>query len=160
MSTRNCFRCDRWGALALLALSCAGTPNKGGATPGETASAGAASEAGDQSWRQTPPTAGAPRPFEYPAAQMTRLPNGVQVWLVPRKSGTVALSVNALAGGAACSAGRSGLAALTLRLMTESTQQKTGLQLAEAAETLGANIDFDTGRDGSSVSVEVLPSDA
>jgi zinc protease len=160
MSTLHYFRSSRWSALALLALSCAGSPNKGGTTPAETTSAGAASEAGDQSWRQTVPAAGAPRPFEYPAAQMTRLPNGVQIWLVPRKSGTVALSVNALAGGAACSPGRSGLAALTLRLMTEATQQKSGLQLAEAAEALGANIDFDTGRDGSSVSVEVLPSDA
>jgi zinc protease len=143
-----------------LALACAGAGSKGSESPNAAGGANAASESGDQSWRQTTPAAAAPHAVEYPAAQMAILPNGVQLWLVPRKSGTVALSLNALAGGSACSPGHSGLAALTLRLMTEATQQKTGLALAEAAEALGASIDFDTGRDGSSVSVEVLPSDA
>jgi len=148
------------GAGLALALACAGAAGKGSESPNAADGANAASEASDQSWRQATPSAGAPQPFGYPAAQIATLPNGVQLWLVPRKSGTVALSVNALAGGSACSPGHSGLAALTLRLMTEATQHKTGLQLAEAAEALGTNIEFDTGRDGSSVSVEVLPSDA
>ena len=161
MSRRSpALRFQTAGVAALsLALACAGATGKGSESP-NTSGANAASESGDQSWRQATPAAGAPHAFEYPAAQLATLANGVQIWLVPRKSGTVALSVNALAGGSACGPGHSGLAALTLRLMTEATQQKTGLALAEAAEALGTNIDFDTGRDGSSVSVEVLPSDA
>jgi zinc protease len=151
-----------WLPLAGLVLACAGAPGKGSDTAQAPASgASAAPAAADaQLWRQATPASAPPHPFEYPAAQSTKLPNGVQLWLVPRKSGTVALSVNSLAGGAACSPGHSGLAALTLRLMTEATQQKSGLALAEAAENLGTTLDFDTGRDGSSVSLEVLPSDA
>jgi len=152
-------RVASWSLLA-LALACASATGKGGESPNAASGANGSSESSDQSWRQTSPAAGAPHAFEYPPAQMATLPNGVQLWLVPRKSGTVALSVNALAGGSTSTPGHSGLAALTLRLMTEATQQKTGLALAEAAEALGANIDFDTGRDGSSLSVEVLPSDA
>ncbi len=141
----------------LTGAACA--PAAGG--PPQTAeAASAAGAAVDQSWRQAIPSPAAPSSFDYPAAQTAQLPNGVRLYLVPRKSGTVALSLNALAGGSACSAGRSGLAALTLRVMTEATRQKSALQLAEAAESLGAQLDFDTGRDGSSISLEVLPSDA
>jgi zinc protease len=43
--------------------------------------------------------------------------------------------------------------------MTEATQSKNALALAEATEALGASLDFDTGRDGSSVAIEVLPAD-
>lgn len=140
-----------------IALACSSA--SGNAAP-QTADGARTEEGADQSWRQTTPTPAAPSTFDYPAAQTAQLPNGVRLYLVPRKSGTVALSVNALAGGSACGPGRSGLAALTLRVMTEATRQKTGLQLAVAAESLGAELAFDTGRDGSSVSLEVLPSDA
>ncbi|MEY4545784.1 MAG: hypothetical protein RL685_1979 [Pseudomonadota bacterium] len=140
-----------------IVLACSSAT--GGAAP-QTADGANTEEGADQSWRQTTPTPTAPSTFDYPAAQTAQLPNGVRLYLVPRKSGTVALSVNALAGGSACGPGRSGLAALTLRVMTEATRQKTGLQLAVAAESLGAELAFDTGRDGSSVSLEVLPSDA
>src|SRR5262245_4700252 len=149
-----------WATLAALALSCAGAAGTSTEPAHAQGSSGALVEADNQAWRRVGPPAAAAHGLDYPAAQTAKLPNGVQLWLVPRKSGTVALSVNALAGGAACSPGHSGLAALTLRLMTEATQHKTGLELAEAAEALGTNLDFDTGRDGSSVSLEVLPSDA
>jgi zinc protease len=140
-----------------VVLACSSA--SGSAAP-QTAAGASTEEGGDQSWRQTAPTPASPSTFDYPAAQTAQLPNGVRLYLVPRKSGTVALSVNALAGGSACGPGHSGLAALTLRVMTEATRQKTGLQLAVAAESLGAELAFDTGRDGSSVSLEVLPSDA
>jgi zinc protease len=143
--------------LALLALACGNTAGPGAAAPAAPAAPG---DNPDQAWREQRPAAAAPRDFDYPGAQTATLPNGVQLWLVPRKSGTVALSINSLAGGAANGAGQSGLAALTLRLMTEATQHKAGLALAEAAESLGTSLDFDTGRDGSSVSLEVLTSDA
>jgi zinc protease len=138
-------------ALGLAALSCGGAQRADSGTP--------ESAAGDESWRTQKPEPGASRAFDYPAAQVSRLPNGIELYLVPKQAGTVALSVAARAGGSSCKAGQSGLAALTLRLMTEATKSKSALALAEATESLGASLDFDTGRDGSSVSLEVLPSD-
>ncbi len=140
-------------------VACAGLAACGGAQAPAATTPGATSAVDGESWRRERPPAGPPRSFEYPAAQHARLANGVELYLVPRKSGTVALSVSAHAGGSACGPGDSGLAALTLRLMTEATQSKGTLALAEAAEALGASLDFDTGRDGSSISLEVLPSD-
>jgi zinc protease len=119
----------------------------------------AASAAPEEAWRSQRPAPGAARSFDYPSAQVSQLPNGVELYLVPRKAGTVALSVVSRAGGSSCKAGQSGLAALTLRLMTEATRTKGALALAEATEALGASLDFDTGRDGSSLSIEVLPAD-
>jgi zinc protease len=144
------------GALSCLLLlgGCAG------AAPTEMrAPAPSPPQASSEAWRQERPQAAPARSLEYPEAELARLPNGAQLYLVPRKAGTVAISVSSRAGGSACRPGQSGLAALTLRLMTEATQRKDSLALAEAAESLGASLDFDTGRDGSSVSLEVLPSD-
>lgn len=145
-------------AHCLSGFGCTATAR--GSAPRTAQATGSAGAAADQGWRQTMPAPAAPSTFDYPAAQTAQLSNGVRLFLIPRKSGTVALSVNTLAGGAASGPGRSGLAALTLRIMTEATQQKTALQLAEAAESLGSTLEFDTGRDGSSISLEVLPSDA
>lgn len=140
--------------LTFLAAGCGGAPGAAATAP-TTSTAAEASEA----WRRERPAAGPARSFDYPPAEVARLANGVQLYLVPRKSGTVALSLSTRAGGASSGPGQSGLAALTLRLMTEATRQKHALALAEAAEALGASLGFDTGRDASSLSLEVLPSD-
>lgn len=140
--------------LLLLVTACgAASGSSGGATTSP-----AAVEAGE-AWRRERPAPGPAKSFDYPPAQVAHLANGVQLYLVPRKSGTVALSVSARAGGASCGPGESGLAALTLRLMTEATRHKEGLALAKAVEELGASLGYDTGRDASSISLEVLPSD-
>lgn len=139
-------------ALAALALACSSAPSASG--PAE------APAAPDESWRTRRPEPGPARSFDYPSAEVSRLPNGVELYLVRRPAGTVALSVVSRAGGSSCKPGQSGLAALTLRLMTEATRKKNALALAEAIEDLGASLDFDTGRDGSSLSIEVLPADA
>jgi zinc protease len=138
---------------AVLALACGGAQR-------DVNGAGGPGTPSDEAWRTQRPQPGPSRTFDYPAAQVSRLPNGVELYLVPKRAGTVALSVAARAGGSSCKAGQSGLAALTLRLMTEATKGKSALALAEATESLGASLDFDTGRDGSSLSIEVLPSDA
>jgi len=141
-------------ALAAIAIACGGA--QGAASSAESPS----SAAPDEAWRTARPEPGPARSFDYPGAEVSRLPNGVELYLVPRRAGTVALSVVSRAGGSSCKPGQSGLAALTLRLMTEATKSKSALALAEATESLGASLDFDTGRDGSSVSIEVLPADA
>jgi zinc protease len=143
-------------AAAALGVACGGaqtTPNVASDGPP------ARTSASDESWRTERPAPEPARSFEYPSAQVSHLPNGVELYLVPRQAGTVALSVVSRAGGSSCKAGQSGLAALTLRLMTEATRSKNALALAEATEGLGASLDFDTGRDGSSIAIEVLPAD-
>jgi zinc protease len=142
--------------MASVALGGCAAQGASSATPAAPAGAAAAP---DESWRTQRPAPGPARSFDYPSAQVSHLPNGVELYLVPRRAGTVALSVVSRAGGSSCKAGQSGLAALTLRLMTEATRSKNALALAEATEALGASLDFDTGRDGSSLAIEVLPAD-
>jgi zinc protease len=145
-----------WALLALPViaglLGCSSPPSREAAAPSNE-------PAPDESWRTQRPPPGPASTFDYPVAQLSKLPNGLEVYLVPRRAGTVALSLVSRAGGSACVPGQSGLAALTLRVMTEATKKKSALELAEATEALGASLDYDTGRDGSSVSLEVLPGD-
>jgi zinc protease len=145
-------------ALALVAGLGACGADKAAGAPARAPAAGETSP-GDESWRSQRPAPGPARAFDYPSAEVARLPNGVELYLVPRRAGTVALSLVSRAGGSSCKPGQSGLAALTLRMMTEATKSKAPLALAEATEALGTSLDFDTGRDGSSLSIEVLPGD-
>jgi zinc protease len=62
-------------------------------------------------------------------------------------------------GAARSPLGKSGLAALTTRLLTESTQNKDALALAQAVENLGTEFDYDTSRESSGVGLECLPED-
>lgn len=143
-------------AIGLLVMSASCSAAQ---TATSTAPPRASVEGDSEAWRATPPAPGPARSFQYPSAQVARLPNGVEIYLVPKQAGTVALSVSTRAGGRASGPGRSGLAALTLRMMTEATVHKDALALAIAAESLGASLDYDSGRDGSSLSMEVLPVD-
>jgi zinc protease len=62
-------------------------------------------------------------------------------------------------GAEAAAPGKSGLAALTARMLTESTRHRNPFQLAEAAENFGSTLQSDTQRDLLEVSFESLPSD-
>jgi zinc protease len=62
-------------------------------------------------------------------------------------------------GASSLARGKSGLAALTARMLTESTEKLGPLELAEAAESLGTTLDHDAGRDYSSLGLTVLTSD-
>ncbi len=153
MSSRRQQRVRLSLAWAMSAsLACAHSASNAPADGPSAASAG-------EAWRSERPAPGPARAFSYPAAQTARLPNGVELYLVPRKSGTVALSVSTRAGGSSAPPGQSGLSALTLRMMTEATVEKDNLALAVAAESLGASLDYDTGRDGSSLTLELLTAD-
>lgn len=144
---------------AALALGGSGAACSGAQTPGSSTSTTVATSEASEAWRVQRPAPGPARSFEYPRALVSRLENGVELYLVPKRAGTVALSVSTRAGGRASGGEHSGAAALTLRLMTEATLDKDHLALAVAAESLGSSIDYDTGRDGSSVSMEVLTAD-
>jgi hypothetical protein len=85
---RLCLTGTLLAGLALSSIGCAGAQK-----PGAEATLPEGSAAPNETWRSEQPPPAAERRFDYPAAQTARLPNGVELYLVPKKSGTVALSV-------------------------------------------------------------------
>jgi zinc protease len=143
-----------WALCALLLAACGHpTPAAPHVAPRPTPSAARDAEP----WRTAVPAPAAPRSAPYPAPELHQLPSGLRVYLVRRSAGVVSLSVVAKAG--VLPPKQSGLAALTARMLTESTQHKRSLELAEAVEALGSSLEHDTGRDYSRVSLLVLPQD-
>lgn len=110
-------------------------------------------------WRSTPPPPGAAAEWEYPSPAVAQLSNGMTL-MVARRPGTVVWSgVVSRHGASSVPQGKSGLAALTARLLTEGTQRKTNLQLAEAVEALGSGLEHDAGRDYLTVGLTTLRAD-
>ena len=70
------------------------------------------------------------------------------------------MSVVIRQGAEATVPGKSGLAALVARMLTESTRRRNTFQLAEAAESFGSTLESTAQRDQIQVSLESLPGDA
>ena len=106
----------------------------------------------------------APQPGEHPAVQFPTptvkvLKNGVTLYVVPKQSPVTTLSVVVRHGASSVPLGKSGLAALTARMLTEGTEQHSSLSLALASESLGSSLEADAGRDESYVSLSTLTAD-
>ena len=145
--------------LALLASSaCGGRPTPVPSPPLARPSPPASASAPD--WRANKPPPGEPAAIVYPAPEIAKLKNGLSLYVVRRPAQVVSLSVVVGHGASDVPAGKSGLAALTARMLTEGTKQKTSLQVAEAAESLGSTLEADAERDSSVVSLLVLREDA
>ena len=144
--------------LALFALACGGSkPSPESATPVPSPSAStAAVPPGPDSWRNTQPPQGPRSAHEYPAVETGKLDSGLTVYVVRRPAGVVSMSLVALGGAARVPTGKSGLAALTVRMMTEGTVHRSSLELAEAAEAIGTTLEDDTGRDSVRLGMTVL----
>lgn len=113
----------------------------------------------DESWRARVPASGPATPFHYPTPAEARLANGFSVLTVHHPASLVAAVVVVKHGQSSVAPGKSGLAALTNRMLTEGTQSRSAHELALAAETLGSDLDFGTGRDDSHLGVVVLRPD-
>jgi len=110
-------------------------------------------------WRAERPPAGPSSALQFPVPVVSKLKNGLTV-MVARKAVPVAsLSLVFRHGGAASPPGKSGLAALTARMLTEGTRKHPGVKLAEEIEQLGTTLDEDAARDSSSLSLSVLSRD-
>ncbi|MES1173690.1 MAG: pitrilysin family protein [Myxococcales bacterium] len=119
-----------------------------------------ASKAPDpEAFRVTPPKPGAHPAVVFPTPQQKTLQNGVTLFVLPKPSAITTLSVVVRHGGGSVPLGKSGLAALTARMLTEATQRYSSLALAEATESLGSGLDEDAGRDESHVSLSTLTAD-
>ncbi len=106
-----------------------------------------------------PPYA-ADKPLPAPKIVRQSLPNGLQLWVLPRDGlprVDIVLAVKG-AGFAADPADRPGLAALLAGLLTEGTKQRDARALAEAVQALGGAIGADAGNDGMTLSANALAS--
>ncbi len=139
--------------LALCALSACGGTQEPPAPPTEVP----ASASIDQSFRQQQPAPLPPVASEHPQPELAQLGNGLSLWVLERPSRTLSLGVTCRVGSADNPAGKAGLAAFTTRMLTEGTMDRTSLELATAVENLGTSLAHDSGRDSSSLMLEVLP---
>lgn len=152
----------RWFCLLVLALALAACAAQGPVrpTPAPTAPQPSASpSAAPESWRAAVPPAGPRVDLSYPVPESAKLDNGLTLLFVKRPAQVASLSVVVRHGASAVPKGKSGLAALTARLLTEGTTARSALALAEAAESLGSTLDHDAGRDYSTVGITTLSAD-
>lgn len=123
--------------------------------PAVTQAAGPTVEA----FRAQRPAPTAPGHFEFPTPQVSKLENGLSVYSVRRRTHVVSLSIIVRHGASALPGGKSGLAGLTARMLSEGTRRKSAVRLAEAVESLGATLLTDAARDESSLGLTVLADD-
>jgi len=146
--------------LTWLAGACASAPPPAAPLPPpKPPSAPAPPSVDPDAFRNVEPRSGAPAPVEFPVPQVKTLKNGVTLYVVPKHAAVTTLSVVVRHGASSLPLGKSGLAALTARMLTEGTRKRSSLALAEASESLGSTLEADAGRDESHVALAVLTSD-
>lgn len=106
--------------------------------------------------RRVPPTPGPPRPLALPAVQKSTLGNGLPVWVVEQREVPVVHVLLSIRSGAASDAlEHAGLAAMTADMLDEGAGGKGALEIAEAAESLGAELGTGASWDASFASIHV-----
>ncbi|HVU02045.1 MAG TPA: pitrilysin family protein [Polyangiaceae bacterium] len=145
--------------VGLLLAACGGTtapapPPKPPAPP-----APALPRPDPEAWRNERPEPGAVVDHPFPEIATKKLGNGLTLYVVGRHAGVVSLSVVAKGGAGTVPAGKSGLSALTVRMMTEGTKKHGALALAEAVEAMGTTLQEDASRDSVRLAMTVLRED-
>ena len=123
--------------------------------------AGAAQAATVQMPAELPPF-GQDKPLAVPRITQQTLPNGLQVWVVPRNGIPRVDFVLAVrgAGFGADAADAPGRAKLLAGLLSEGTAQRSSKQIAEAAQAMGGALGASASNDGISLSANALASHA
>ena len=144
--------------LCLLVAAC-GNPVRVYRSKPPAAPAASAAKPDPEAWRAQMPGPGKPAELAFPTPELVTLPNGLKLYIVPRPAPVVTASLVVRHGASSVPAGKSGLAALTARMLTEGTKKRSSLELTEAVENLGSSLGSDAGRDESSVSLGSLNTD-
>lgn len=155
-------RSSRLGSIliALLAASGCGSEVKTYKTNAPTAAASVRAKAPDpQAWRSERPRPGPAGTVRFPTPGVEKLANGLTLYVVPTAAEVVTVSLVVRHGASALGEGKSGLASLTARMMTEGTRKRSSLELAEQVEALGSSLHADAGRDESSIGLSALSGD-
>jgi zinc protease len=147
-------------ALALFGVvACSGNVKTYQAKPPAPPAPSSSVAPDPEPWRSERPKAGKPGELHFPEPNLLKLANGLSVYIVERPTAVVALEFVVRHGASSLTEGKSGLAALTARLLVESTKKHSSRDLAEAAESLGSPLSSNASRDESTVSLSVLKSD-
>ena len=151
----------RFAVLGSLLLAACAAPPPAAIAPAVPASTEPVAPAAPdpEAFRNAPPKPGAHPAVEFPTPLQKTLKNGVTLFVLPKQSAVATLSVVVRHGASSVPLGKSGLAALTVRMLTEATQRYSSLALAEATESLGSSLEEDAGRDESHVSLSTLTAD-
>lgn len=148
-----------WCLLASCSAAPSPAPRPAPQSPPPAATASATASPDPEPWRTQRPPEGAPSTLHFPKPEQATLPSGLSLFVVKRAVPVASLTLVFRHGASACPPGKSGLAALTARLLTEGTRRRPGVKLAEAVEQLGTTLDDDAGRDTSSLSLSALTGD-
>lgn len=107
--------------------------------------------------RMVPPLPGAVRPFEFPPVESRALDGGLalRVARLPRLP-IVAVTLVLPAGEALLDEARAGHATLTANALEGGTRRRSGIELAEALEGIGASLGASAGWDSTTVSLAAL----
>jgi zinc protease len=108
------------------------------------------------------PPFGKDKPLAVPKITQQTLPNGLQVWVVPRNGIPRVDFVLAMrgAGFGADAPDAPGRAKLLAGLLSEGTSQRSSKQIAEAAQAMGGGIGAAASNDGISITANALASQA
>lgn len=107
--------------------------------------------------RTEPPPPSEVRPFDFPAVAAGEMENGLALRAAPTgRFPLVALRLVLDAGEAAVEPDRAGLGVLTGESLETGTARRSGVELAEALEGLGAGLSVNVGWDAASVGITCL----
>jgi predicted Zn-dependent peptidase len=106
--------------------------------------------------RSKPPAPGAAPALKLPTIVKRQLANGLPVWIVEvHEVPVVQVNLVVRAGTANDPAGKYGVASLTAAMLSEGAGTKSSLEIADAVEFLGANLNASSGIDASAVRLHV-----
>ena len=107
--------------------------------------------------RTKEPPLGTDRPFTAPDVKSSKLPNGLEVFVVERPElPKVSVALATRAGGIADPAGKGGLGSLTARIMRRGTKAKSAIEIDNTLGDLGTTLTSGAGRESARLGLEVL----
>jgi zinc protease len=146
-------------ATLALALGCSDGAKVYRLAPKTVEAGASAAPADPEPWRNERPSPGEPGEVNFPTPKVEELPNGLKLYVLPRPAGLVRARLVVRHGASSVAEGKAGLAALTARMLTEGTQKRNSLALAQAAESLGSTLEAEAERDASYVELSAFPED-
>ena len=147
-------------ALAVVAaMCCTAASAQPAAAPAASASAPSAAP---PAFPKGMPGFGADPALPAPKITRSRLPNGLEVWVVPRQGLPRVDAVLAVrgAGSAADGPQQAGFTSLLADLLTEGTQKRDARTLAQDVQALGGSLSASASADGITLGAQALASQA
>jgi predicted Zn-dependent peptidase len=102
------------------------------------------------------PALGTPKPFSVPTSETYRLPNGMQVTLIPYGIAPKAVVSLRVAAGGVDAGDRTGLSGLAASMLREGAGGRSAADIAESAAAMGGNLGIGTDLHETSLSLGVL----